>query len=78
MTVTIQDDRHWHTMPETISLMYNLVRVSILSVSRVGMKCADMDDSESHNHNLQAILTNGVASYSIPSDKEYVEGFCDQ
>nr|GEW96731.1 integrase, catalytic region, zinc finger, CCHC-type, peptidase aspartic, catalytic [Tanacetum cinerariifolium] len=27
---------------ETISLMYNLVRVSILSVSRVGMKCANL------------------------------------
>ncbi|GJS67268.1 putative ribonuclease H-like domain-containing protein [Tanacetum coccineum] len=27
---------------ETIYLMYNLVRVSILSVSRVGMKCADL------------------------------------
>ncbi|GJX87619.1 hypothetical protein Tco_0339633 [Tanacetum coccineum] len=27
---------------ETISLMYNLVRVSILSVSRVGMKYADL------------------------------------
>ncbi|GJS41845.1 hypothetical protein Tco_0566888 [Tanacetum coccineum] len=27
---------------ETISLMYNLVRVSILSVSQVGMKCADL------------------------------------
>nr|GEV45753.1 hypothetical protein [Tanacetum cinerariifolium] len=37
-----------------------------------------MDDNESHNHNLQAILTNGIASCSIPSDEEYVEGFCDQ
>ncbi|GKA69440.1 hypothetical protein Tco_0775504 [Tanacetum coccineum] len=27
---------------ETISLIYNLVRVSILSVARVGMKCADL------------------------------------
>ncbi|GJY94266.1 hypothetical protein Tco_0510627 [Tanacetum coccineum] len=26
----------------TISFMYNIVRVSILSVSRVGMKCADL------------------------------------
>nr|GEX90573.1 reverse transcriptase domain-containing protein [Tanacetum cinerariifolium] len=38
----------------------------------------DDDDSESHNHNLQSILTNSVASCSIPSDEEYVEGFCDQ
>nr|GEV14987.1 putative reverse transcriptase domain-containing protein [Tanacetum cinerariifolium] len=36
------------------------------------------DDSESYNHNLQAILTNDVASCSIPSDEEYVKGFCDQ
>nr|GEV55167.1 hypothetical protein [Tanacetum cinerariifolium] len=36
------------------------------------------DDSESHNHNLQAVLTNDIASCSIPSDEEYVEGFCDQ
>ncbi|GKC29393.1 hypothetical protein Tco_1036687 [Tanacetum coccineum] len=27
---------------ETISLMYHLVRVSILSVSQIGMKCADL------------------------------------
>ncbi|GJT33271.1 hypothetical protein Tco_0923690 [Tanacetum coccineum] len=27
---------------ETISLMYNLVRISVLSVSWVGMKCADL------------------------------------
>nr|GEU57595.1 hypothetical protein [Tanacetum cinerariifolium] len=36
------------------------------------------DDSEFHNHNLQAILTNGIASCLILSDEEYVEGFCDQ
>nr|GEW75940.1 putative reverse transcriptase domain-containing protein [Tanacetum cinerariifolium] len=33
------------------------------------------DDSESHNYNLQVILTNGVASCLIPSDDEYVKGF---
>ncbi|GJY30498.1 hypothetical protein Tco_0413993 [Tanacetum coccineum] len=27
---------------ETISLIYNLVRVSILSITRMGMKCADL------------------------------------
>nr|GFC63128.1 reverse transcriptase domain-containing protein [Tanacetum cinerariifolium] len=42
MTVTIRDDGYWHSSRETISFMYNLVRVSIPSVARVGMKCADL------------------------------------
>ncbi|GJT61499.1 retrovirus-related pol polyprotein from transposon TNT 1-94 [Tanacetum coccineum] len=36
------------------------------------------DGSESHNRNLQAILTNGVVSCSILSDQEYAEDFYDQ
>ncbi|GKC33732.1 hypothetical protein Tco_1046116 [Tanacetum coccineum] len=60
-----------------------------LSVSRVGISgcpskpdgfghsalTLEHDDSGSHNRNLQAILTNGVASCLILSDEEYVEGF---
>ncbi|GJV40315.1 hypothetical protein Tco_1418755 [Tanacetum coccineum] len=42
------------------------------------MSLGIMDDSGSHNRNLQAILTNGVVSCLILSDEEYVEGFCDQ
>ncbi|GJX96006.1 putative reverse transcriptase domain-containing protein [Tanacetum coccineum] len=42
MTVTIQMIDIGTPCRETISFMYNLVRVSILSVSRVGMKCADL------------------------------------
>ncbi|GJY56411.1 hypothetical protein Tco_0455526 [Tanacetum coccineum] len=41
MTVTIRDDRDWYAMSRDYFLMYNLVRVSILSVARMGMKCAD-------------------------------------
>nr|GEZ35077.1 myb-like domain, Myb/SANT-like DNA-binding domain protein [Tanacetum cinerariifolium] len=37
---------------ETISLMYNLVRVPILSVSQVGMKCADLTKSAPHTKNM--------------------------
>ncbi|GKD27375.1 hypothetical protein Tco_1233589 [Tanacetum coccineum] len=36
------------------------------------------DGNESHNRNLRAILANGVASCSTPSDQGYVEGFYDQ
>ena len=36
------------------------------------------DDSESHNRNLQVILTNDVVSCSILSDQEHAEGFYDQ
>ncbi|GJU94516.1 hypothetical protein Tco_1319272 [Tanacetum coccineum] len=35
------------------------------------------DGSESHNRNLQAILTNGVVSCSTLSDQGYVEDFYD-
>ncbi|GJT69758.1 hypothetical protein Tco_1029044 [Tanacetum coccineum] len=41
---------------ETISFIYNLVRVSILSVALVGMKCAD----------LESLVVSGKAS-SIPT-----------
>ncbi|GKC61119.1 hypothetical protein Tco_1088717 [Tanacetum coccineum] len=43
--MTSLDRDEWiigNSMPETISLMYNLVWVSILSVALVGMKCANL------------------------------------
>ncbi|GJY11970.1 hypothetical protein Tco_0381279 [Tanacetum coccineum] len=36
------------------------------------------DGSESHNRNLQAVLTNGVVSCSTLSDQGYAEDFYDQ
>ncbi|GJX15393.1 hypothetical protein Tco_0216225, partial [Tanacetum coccineum] len=36
------------------------------------------DASESHNRNLQAILTNDVVSCSTLSDQGYAEDFYDQ
>nr|GEV76517.1 hypothetical protein [Tanacetum cinerariifolium] len=42
-----------------------------------GDEGAWQDDNESHNHNLQAILTNDVVSCSILSDQGYVEDFYD-
>nr|GEW40306.1 hypothetical protein [Tanacetum cinerariifolium] len=36
------------------------------------------DDSESHNHNMRAILTNGVVLCSTLSDQGYAEDFYDQ
>nr|GFA23588.1 hypothetical protein [Tanacetum cinerariifolium] len=49
--------------------------------SRVVAKLLDVatkDGKESHNRNLQAILTNGVVSCSTLSDQEYAEDFYDQ
>nr|GEU68623.1 hypothetical protein [Tanacetum cinerariifolium] len=42
MIVMIRDDRYWHAMSGDYFLMYNLVRFSILSVARIGMKCANL------------------------------------
>ncbi|GKA90813.1 hypothetical protein Tco_0812683 [Tanacetum coccineum] len=36
------------------------------------------DGNESYNHNLQAILTNGVVSCLILSDQGYAEDFYDE
>ncbi|GJT11030.1 hypothetical protein Tco_0858072 [Tanacetum coccineum] len=69
---------------ETISFIYNLVRVSILSVALVGMKCADLeylvvsDGNESYNRNLRAIIANEVVSCSTLSDQGYAKDFYDQ
>ncbi|GKA54355.1 hypothetical protein Tco_0753304 [Tanacetum coccineum] len=40
MTFSIRDDRDGTPYRETFSLMYNLVEFPILSVARMGMKCA--------------------------------------
>nr|GFC51804.1 reverse transcriptase domain-containing protein [Tanacetum cinerariifolium] len=55
-----------------------LVEFSYNNSYHANIKAAPFEALESHNHNLQAILTNGIASCLIPSDEEYVEGFCDQ
>nr|GEW86826.1 S-adenosylmethionine synthetase [Tanacetum cinerariifolium]GEW89460.1 S-adenosylmethionine synthetase [Tanacetum cinerariifolium] len=64
----------WNGAMEATTKMEDKEVMEVLVRCLVGC----LDDSESHNHNLQAILTNGVASCSIPFDEEYVEGFCDQ
>ncbi|GJY59520.1 hypothetical protein Tco_0459412, partial [Tanacetum coccineum] len=41
-------------------------------------KCARSGGSEFHNHNLQAVLANGVVSCLTLSDQGYAEDFYDQ
>nr|GEU32517.1 hypothetical protein [Tanacetum cinerariifolium] len=56
---------------ETISFMYNLVRVSILSVAWVGMKCADLAtnrvslDPDTSCQNLVVVVAVGGVPYVL-------------
>nr|GEX27027.1 reverse transcriptase domain-containing protein [Tanacetum cinerariifolium] len=44
----------------------------------ITQRLIDQDGSESHNHNLRAILTNSVVSCLTLSDQGYAEDFYDQ
>ncbi|GJR88100.1 hypothetical protein Tco_0212111 [Tanacetum coccineum] len=50
----------------------------VMSLRHPSTTFAFQDGNESHNHNLQAILTNSIVSCSTLSDQGYAEDFYDR
>nr|GEV94482.1 hypothetical protein [Tanacetum cinerariifolium] len=75
---TSKSDGFWHSALTLKHVKHLPTYSAMMAFMQLLRNFPFQDDSESHNHNLQAILTNDVASCSIPSDEEYVEGLCDQ